>query len=890
MTEFESIQIPRCVFRDLWVLEDAIAVEGELLVSRETSFSLRIAPGETGRVLIGDLEYHLTGNTINLGLLARQPLLWMANPQLIHFCPCKVGWDTDLGAFSEQILLPTRQESPVTEALETVRVDRQLDLVNTLCCRALFGDKRTALAAVIDLDDQLDHVGARQQEVIRRRLEALAYHPEMEVRCRAYQVLVLDQPVPDYLRYLPTFIESGRPFLDKQSFAAISRASIEPRRLLAFRQRLYSYRTQLEWPASEKTRHLFKDLFHLLADFGRYHPEFYSTIREELVTWILHSEDPALAKDATDELSSLSQWFEESLHENYKGLDPEAWQGKIVFQEGLGAKEVERLQEVLVGTTFLKQSITLAFEGEDFCLDEVGLGGIWVSRIISRYEDSRYRVSINTLAGKHFDLQVIIQLNIDRSLVQETIFWYIMLRGYPFGTPMLPNFGCCRPELGALSMAYVSDLTVWEKIREFSSVRGPGTSPPSRMRWHQLMVRAVSVVVKGWRNSGKRIIPGLITPNNILVPAPDFRLGAIQNNLSGWRNYEGPLSLIRPIWRNMFQHTISHYPWSRGFLNRDWVFESFVEALGVEEALGWFNDLQKEIGLKGDPGLGHDFLNALNGFIESLETRYYLPLPLKGAIGRFEEWEKVNTQAPLRARLEILEELTRLYRLYRLPDIARFTLFRNTYFRNADLPFLDIFDRLLIHMFRHPKQRTTQMVELSDLGATITDPDDRIAFNRLVFPHRERGARMEIHTIGDPERSQVIVRSTIHDQQGQHYTVGEPSGPADVGQVYSLFLQSGFPKSISETDRYFVITDDAEQIIGGLVYRVLEDSVVFLDGIVVSRALAERGIAGAALEDFVTRMTSRNHRVIKTHFFLRRFYQQHGFRLDNRWGGLVRFL
>ena len=49
----------------------------------------------------------------------------------------------------------------------------------------------------------------------------------------AQQLLVLDQPVPDYLRFLPAFIESGKPFLDETSFEAISRASIEPRRLLA---------------------------------------------------------------------------------------------------------------------------------------------------------------------------------------------------------------------------------------------------------------------------------------------------------------------------------------------------------------------------------------------------------------------------------------------------------------------------------------------------------------------------------------------------------------------------------------------------------------------------------------------------------------------------------
>jgi long-chain acyl-CoA synthetase len=885
-----KVRIPRWFYRDLGVLEDAIEVLDGALRNRETGLTLAVAPGENGRIRVGDLEYRLQGEVVDLGILTRQPLLWLANSQVMNFCPCKVGWDADLGPFTEQVSLPVRDTIEVPSALKGGPVDRQLDLVNTLCCRALFGDKRSALAAVVDLDDQLGHVGARQQEVIRHRLEALAYHPEMSVRCRAYQVLVLDQPVPDYLRFLPTFIESGRPFLDEQSFRSISKAAIEPRRLQAFRQRLHTYRTQLQWPADEKTRHLFKDLFRLLADFGRFHPEFYGTIREELVTWIMHEEDPVLSAEAANTLQSLSDWLEESMQEVFTGRDPAAWQEKIVFQEGLSPEEVQRLRQVLVGTTFLKQSVNLAFEGEDFCLTDVGPGGIWVSRIISRFEDSRYRVSINTTTGKHFDLQVIIRLDIDQAEVQETIFWYIALRGYPFGTPMLPSFGCCRPELGALSMAYLSDLTVWEKIREFSSVRGPGTNPPSRWRWHQLMVRAVSVVVKGWRNSGRRIIPGLITPNNILVPEPDFRLGAVQNNLSGWRLYQGPLSLIRPIWRNMFQHTISHYPWSRNYLQREWIFESFVEALGVHDAREWFAELQEEIRATGDPGLGLGFVQALDGFADGLGRRYYQPLQLKGAINRFEEWERVNAQAPLRARLEILEELSRLYRLNRLPEIARFTLFRNTYFREADLGFLDVFDRLLTQMFRNPKQRSTQMVELSDLGALITDPDDRLAFNRLVFPYRRRDAKMEIHTVGEAGRHQVIVRSTISDNNGRKYDVGEPSSPADVGQIYSLFLQSGYPKSISETDRYYVVTDEAEQIIGGIIFRLLEDDVVFLDGIVVTRALAERGIAGAVLEDFVTRMTARGHKLIKTHFFLRRFYQGHGFRLDNRWGGLVRFL
>jgi hypothetical protein len=841
-------------------------------------------------VRVGDLEYQLEGQVIDLGLLARQPLLWMGNTQLINFSPCRTGWDTELAPYSEQVYLPTERGSQQRQPVEPGRIDRQLVEVNSLCSRAMFGDGEQALEAVRELDRELGRAGSRQGRVIRRRLESLANHPDQTVRCRAYQVLVLDQPTPDYLRYLPAFIESGKPFLDEQSFTAISKARIEPRRLQAFRQRLHTYRTQLSWPADDKTRRLFVDLFRLLADFGRFHPEFYGPIREELVSWAMHDEDPVLAASTLKEFTKLAAWFEENLQSGYGGLDASAWNGKIVFQEGLDTEEVRRLEEVLIGTTFLKHSMLLAFEGEVLDLDKIGPGGIWVSRIISRYEDSRYRVSVNTNGGKHFDLQVIIRQDFKQDHIRNTIFWYIVLGGYPFGTAMLPNFGCFRPELGALSMAYVSDLTVWEKIREFSGIRGPGTAPPSRMRRHQLLVRAMSVVVRGWRNSGRRIIPGLITPNNIVVPEPDFRRGAVQNNLSGWKPYAGPISLIRPIWRNIYQHTISHYPWSKEYLEREWIFESFVEALGAEEALVWLKELQEEIIRLQVDEMGLGFVDALAGFIEALENRYHLPLNLLGAIHRFEDWELVNQQANLKARLEILEELRHLYRLDRMPEIARFTLFRNTYFKQADLGLQDVFDRLLVRMFRHPNRRATQMVELSDLQAQLTHPDDRAAFNRLAFPNRMRTDNVEVRSVGDPAHSQVIVRSTIHDQHGHTYGICEPAGPADVGQLYRLFLKAGFPKTISEADLYLVATDEAEQIIGGVVYRMLDEEAVFLDGIVVNQALAERGIARSILADFCTRLTAQGVKTIKTHFFLRRFYQKQGFRVDERWGGLVRFL
>src|SRR5690606_12806511 len=146
--------------------------------------------------------------------------------------------------------------------------------------------------------------------------------------------------------------------------------------------------------------------------------------------------------------------------------------------------------------TFLQQSLLLTHEGETVDLAEIGEGGIWVSRIRTHPAYTRYRLSINTLEGRHFDLQMVLPEDPGAETVLPTVFWNLALRGYPHGRPVLPPFVCYRPELGAFSVGYVSDLTVWEKIREHSSARD--AAAPAASEWRRLMATAMAAVIRGW--------------------------------------------------------------------------------------------------------------------------------------------------------------------------------------------------------------------------------------------------------------------------------------------------------------------------------------------------------------------------------------------------------
>jgi long-subunit acyl-CoA synthetase (AMP-forming)/predicted GNAT family acetyltransferase len=885
------VLIPRWFFRDLGILEGAIQTDESGLVDTGgwSRLTLRLNRARD-RLLVGDLEYRLSGDTLDLGLFARQPLLWVGNPSLTAFGPCKAGWDTPLATVAEQVWLPDRSEGEIRALTAHVPPVPELAVIDTLCQQALFGPHEAALNAVATLAQHLRKTGDRTGDLIRRRLEALANHPEADVRSSAYRVLVFDEPVPDYHRFLPAFIESNRTFLDQESIATIAQSAIEPRRLQAFRQRLDSYRSQLTWPADAARRQVFDDLLRLLADFARYQPAYYAPVREELVSWALHDQDPDLAHQAEQYFHELAAWFEQELASRNTGNDPQAWASKISYQEGMAEGEITKLNEVLVGTTFLDESVMLACEGDQLSPAEIEPGGIWISRILSHPDYRRYRVSINTRAGKHYDLQLIMRQDLDQEHVLETIFWLIAIRGYPHGTPVFPAFGCCRPELGATSLAYVSDLTVWERIREFSSVRGPGTRLPSASSWRHLFVAAMATVLRGWHHSGRRIIPGMVAPANIVVPEPDFRGGGTLNSISGWQRYDGPLSLMRPLVKNFYAHTVSHYPWVQEHLQLTWIFDACVEALGIDSAREFLVELGTELRDGGDAGLDPELPAAAAAYLTELDRQYHVPLPLRSALARYHEWQRVNPQATAAARLEILGELKRLYRLDQYHEIARYYLFRHTYFQDATRSVHDAFDRLLHKLLRQRDKRATQLVDLSDLQAALVSPEDRLAFRRLAFPRARGAADVEVMTVGDRELSHIIVRSQIVDRQGVSYSVYEPTGPSEVGQVYRQFLLEGFPKTISERDRYLVVTNDREQIVGGVCYQLLDDGVVHLDGTAVTRTLHGRGITSALLEDFCTRMSDAGQRVIKTHFFLRGFYLRHGFQVDRRWGGLVRFL
>ncbi len=895
-----QVRMPRWIHRDLGILDSDVVVEDGALVDRSRKRRLEFAILDDDRVRIGDLEYELEGRTVDLGLLARQPKLWVGNEALAAFCPVKEGWDTPMGPLNEHVSIPYRlspAEAGDDEQAAAVPAggvdDGRMLRVHELSVRAaqlrgVSAERATeALGRILELADH------RTAELIRRRLETLARHPDMAVRCLAYRLLVLDEPTPDTAGIRPKFLDSGLPFLDEESIEAIARGVMEERRLEGFRRRLARYRERLAWPADETTRGQFERIFRLLASFARNKPPFYGAVRDELVSWALLGEDPAIAALAEREVLSLADWYERTLDEESPHTGPAAWHEKIAFQEGLSERETSRLEEILVGTTFLQQSVRLSSEGDTLDIRDVPRHGIWISRTAVRHRQRVYRVAVNTVDERHYDLLLVIwdhdAFADDGNELLRTIYWMIALSGYPHGDPCVPRFGCWRPAMGALTLSFVSDLNVWERIREYASDRTVAPGMARAPGWRRLYVQALASFFRVWRNSGEMIVPGMITPMNVSVPEPDFRTGAMVLSLTGWTTYSSTLDLVQPMLRNFYKQTETNYPWTRKILRLDWIADAAVEALGMERALAFLEQLRGDLEGHRLDGYRGRLALELDDCLERLRGGSHRSCALRGAVARYLKWEESTPEASDRVRLRQVEEMARLYGLDQEHELTRYVLFRQTLFRGSDDAVRTAFDRLLAALTAEPTRPATALVELSDLQETITDEAERDAFKRLAFPRSARRAPELLAVAGAGDKV-VVVRSGITDKKGAAYQVREPLEPSEIGKLYRLFFKAGYYRTISHQDRFYVVTDAQEQITGGISWREEDRGVVHLNGIVVATPLLGRGLSSSLIEDFCDRMADLGYEVVKTLFVLRPFFEKHGFSPDRRWGGLVRVL
>jgi long-subunit acyl-CoA synthetase (AMP-forming) len=889
------VRIPLWFFRDLGILEDEIVRgrQGLKDLNRGLGLPLRQGP-EPGTWLVGDLEYEIEGGILDLGVLARQPVLWAGNPSLAVFAPVKEGWDLPLEPATGRVALPRRRARTyaVPELSAPAKVaDDRLARLHLQLSELLFSPGAPPDSLLAEIERGFYESPLRMEELVRARLRALAYHPQERLRCWAYRILLLHDPDIDYGEVIPAFVYSGLPFLNRESIDEIVSTRFGRGRLDAFRIRLRAYRERLNWPVPEPGRLQFERIFRLLADLAVREPAYFSSVRAELASWVLHRADERLAEAAERELDRMIRRSERHVETKPPRSASAKRPPRAVCDDSVTPAEARRVRAALDRPGFLRDSIWLACGAEGFDPAEIAPDGLWVSRIYSAPRRTTYRVSVNTLSGRHFDLKLVLPDGRRDGAEREARLWSAVLSDQPEGPRVLPPLGATDEKTGAVTWRHLGDLTVWEKIREFSGRRAADAPLPPPSAWRKLYVEAMSALFRAWQTSGRRILPGRVSPVNVVVPELEFRDDTFLASLDGWLPSSGPLAIVRPMIDGFYRRASANYPWAKDHLDPDWIFEAAYDAMGRDKASAFFADLQADLERSPAPVFpGVDLAGRLRRYRSEFDSTYAIPLPAESAVEAYREWRQADPLAAPRDRERKVLDLCRRYALDRFPEIVRYYLYRHTYFAGRSERIEALFDRLLARLHAALDVPAVHQVELSDLQAALGDERDRLVFSRLVFPRLERDRRLGVVTQGDEGERRVVVQSFLADRAGRSYTFSETVDPAEIGQAYRLFFKEHYPKIVSQQDRHFVLKDAQERIVGGLCYRMLSSRVAWIDVIAVTSRLKSSGLGGAALEDFCARLASQNVPLVMTHLYLPGFFLRHGFKLDKRWGALVKTL
>ncbi len=887
------VVVPFWILKDLGLTEDDFEPASEGIYDKHHKKILRIGK-RNGHVQIGSFDYKVYTDIIDIGVFVRQPILWMGNINLIDFAQCKSDWDFDFSNISSQIAIDFSKEkrfARIQNYPNTAHFDSSILKLNRDITTALFGKGSSQLSAIHELESRLKYPEVRIENLISRRLEVLSSHPSFAVRSLAYKILLVNQPEIDYNRYLPSFISSKRTFLNKKVIEEISYNRIEGFRFRAFSIRMESYRKGLSYPLHENELRQFKRIMDMLVRFVYGNPTTYPLIRAELIKWILHQEDKRLALYARLQFKKIARWFESNFKLSEFESVRDNWNNKIVYQDIITQKEKDRIEDILFCSTFLKEAFMLIYEHDKFDLEEVHDNGIYISQLSASRKRLLYRFSINTKSFKHYDLVILITPNITRKKVLDTIYLTIKIAHNSNGISILPRLGNFRSKRGIISFDFINDLTVWEKVRQLTSAQSSLNKKEYEIEWEILFRRGISAYFTVLKNSDYKVIPGNISPANVVVPEPYFKEGTKVISIAGWKEYAGPLDLVYPIFNNFYSQTSSHYPWCRDHLKTEWIFDACIEGLGSEEGQQFLLLLKSDLDQRPVPAPANDIKSKLRRYLEKIKTAPFVDSYIKSAIKNYNDWIDENIRSTKKAKSDFVQNLYSMYRMENYPEIIRYVFYGSTYFLESTDEVASLFKKLIDSLFRFPNISPVKRIELAELQELMTDKTDKEVLNKLVFPKMAfSNSKIEV-AVGENSSRDVLLKTEVADSFKRSYSIREPVLPSEIGALHRLFILDNYPVRISDELKYLLILDDEEETtIGGICYRVLFPKIANIEGIEILKSFRGRGLSGKLIEDFCKRLSADGIKTVTTHFYLKSFFERFNFKMDKKYGGLVRFL
>jgi long-subunit acyl-CoA synthetase (AMP-forming)/predicted GNAT superfamily acetyltransferase len=883
------LRIPNWVLREIGVLRNEVALEGDALVAEHRTLPVGPVPEAPGSVRIGDLAYASGGSVVDLGALLSRPDLWLGNEALRSF----LGEEAFASLFSrrrkggaELRLDPRWWPAPPSDRLGALLELMEAGEPSFASIHAagelLRAERPEARRAVLHLHLGLATEQADYPALCRALLRRAADAPDEDVRRRAFRALLPSEEPEDTLATLRLFLDRmGKFALRDEDLTDLGERGLSQGQLGALLDHLSSDGANAA-PGGPSDRRLLIGAMRLATATAVAHPAWFSRVRVPLARLALH-DDSEIAARAREELDRLRRGFWNWVGPNLRlAVDPVTgeryrWKDVLVFHESVSAGECEHLLQAIEESTLVRGSVYLLCGRALITLADIPPGGAAVSLLGRRHGKNVYRLSLRTRAGETYDVAINLAEDMDFGEFKQEVAWLLAAGAAP---PLVEHFGGCFPEWGIFTEEFIPGETVEAQVARL--VRHGETRRLVAL-WPFLAWTALDCHVRFWDRSGRRLALRDPSPAAFIVPSHDYQAGARLVSISD-RTRCTTLDELLDGFRAAFAARIEGArPELRGVVREELLLGAVVEALGLERG----------VSLLAAAAQGSTRAVAIETFLAKVREEGLTTRRTFFAVQRYRRWLEVNPAATVEARGRMLGELWGTYGLAReeqaWPD-TRLRFFRRTVFRAARPELTEALDRLVQRARTAPETLDLEQQLDALRGAIGPSMEEDWFLARMTYPWLAPTDDASLISMPAGGRYVTEVVQAFTDAEENRFTVRGPVSPREVSRLLHMFQDANLAVTFTAEHEYLLCFDSVEAPVAGLFYRRLGPDRIHMEKLVVARRYRGSGIADGLVGELFRRMQARGVRRVETGYFQPETLSRFGFRTDPTSGGLVREL
>lgn len=894
------VTFPNWLFQALGVTAQDLRVEGTEIALASTGTSLSVQRTGEHEARVGSAIYRIGGRTLDLGLLLSTPRLWLGNEQLVRFAPLDVElrhrrrrapldleWHHRVAPYEA-----TEADREAATALLRKKALGPMDLHRAaLLIEAV--EPGDTLLGVRLLETALGMEEGPRVDAARRVLGRAAGALSAAAARRAFQLLVVAEPMPRYRETIARFLDAPVRVLDVETTAVLVERGLSPERLEAFVSEAESrgHRAVLAPDAVETT----DALLTLLAEYGAAHPAHYRSLRAVLTRMVMLAPSARARERANDALAQLTAGFRKWLGPPSRiAVDPETgleyrWEDVIAFADDVDGDARARLLAAIKETPLLAEAAFLFSDKATVGLGDILPGGVWIRLLGSDHGKSVYRVAVKARVREQFDLAINLNRALSEAEIEEEIGWLIVCGEARELGPLAEDFGGYWKQHGLWTEEFIPGDTLDRALNRLS--RRPQDDERFKGVWPHAAWSALSTYVDFWHRTGRRLVVADPTPTNVIVPMHDYQTGPRLVSIAARRPFTSLVSLLRSFGDEFVAGVEREHARLAGLVGWDVCLSAVLEILGEEEGVAQL----REVLTASEHELGGGLRSAVEDFLSSVERRGFLPRRLFFAAKRFRRWSRINADATLYAQASTLHELYDTYGLARLQTTypeTRARFFRETVFRDASPGLADGLEDIIRRLRKRQLPPGHLSAAVADLRARheLTSGENYF-LTRLSYPYLrpEDEAEFVANATGGTRQSEMVV--TVTDTDGNPFQIRHALSPREVGRLHRLFLTAKLSVQFRPEHRFLVAVTERGSLLGGLFYEEQPEArTAHMDKIVVAERFQRKGVAAALLEELFKRLETAGFQSVTTGFFRPQFFYRHGFAIEGRYAGLVRSL